>query len=360
VIAALQIEALLFARRRRKGLAAANSEISQLGNRPAGADAKHSTFVWLGPMVFEDSRSSTTNPSAGLLDGRRGNTFFKTRLQSIDMLEIGDHVAFWNSALYDVLTSGAMRLENATVVDLASKADGTLNLDKLWLAGHGMLHELDGYLKKFKDTIDELLKQARARIRSMLSTPNLNQVQLPNRHRMIRWAPYTGLSTGKTVGPWWLVYPLTKVQGSPFEPITEKVDDAVLFVPGAIGVEAGTGGNPAQIVTAKMPKPGTNDVRKVEKFRVAAGTTAATTFTPFSAVHTGMDPTKNILFPLVVPGVGEGGDKQLPPWGRYLKRRASAQVNTTLVDLAVDSTIIPGIVDPNGEVWTTSPKPLLT
>jgi hypothetical protein len=359
VIAALQIEALLFARRRRKGLAAGNSEIAQLGNRPAGAGAKHSTFVWLGPMVLEDSRSSTTNPSAGLLDGRRGNTFFRTRLQSIDELQIGDHVIFWNSAIYDVLTGGAMRLENATVVDLASKADGTLDRGKLWLAGHAMLYALDGYLKEFMKTIDELLKQARALIRSKLSTPNLNQVQLPNRHRVIRWAPYTGLSTGETVGPWWLVYPLQTVPGSPFEPIAEKVDDAVLFVPGAIGVRAGTGGGRAQIVTATTPRPGRNEVPKVVTFPVAAGGTAATTFTPFWDVHTGMDPTKNILFPLVMPSVGKG-DQQLARWPRYLKRRETEQVNPTLIDLAVDSTMIPGIVDPNGMVWTTSPKPLVT
>ena len=308
-----------------------------------------------------DVDGSQQGASTGLLDGRTGNKYFRTATQPLEDIEIGDQVVFWNSALYDVLqTGGAWRLENATVVDLRTTAEGTLNLDQLWLAGFGMFDSVSNYRAEFKETIEALLEHARQTIQSKLPNQTLSVVKQPNGHRLIRWAPFTGLSAGKTVGPWWLLYPLEPIPDSPFLPVEETVDKAVLAIPGAIGVED-AGGGAFNIVTASIPKPGTTAVPIVKRIAMPPGTTPATTFTAYSAAHQSLNLnlTKNVLFPLVVPGLGvEATESALGAWPRYLQRRAGKQVNSTLLNLElVDDTVIPGIVSHAGEVRTTAPKP---
>jgi hypothetical protein len=350
VISALHLEALLFARRRRTGRPAANTEINALAIRATGANPEHSKFVWLGPMVTKESTSVSV--STGLLDGRTNNQFFETRLRSIDQLEIGDQVVFWNSAIYDVLTGGALRLENATIMDLDAKADGSLDLNKLWLAGHGMWGSLSGYRTEFMTTINRLLIEARALIRSKGAPSNQNviQVELPTHHRMIRWAPYAGLRVGDTIGPWWLVYPLKSIPDSPFLPRERTVDKAVQSIPGTIGVKSADG--TMTLVTANVPAAGRTGAPQPDDIETGAG------FTPFSQPHPTVALSEHVLFPLTRPVIhGEPTISGLNAWGRYLTLREEGPVNPKLMDMTVDGSAIPGIELGNREVWMTYPKP---
>ena len=78
VLAALHIEALLFARRRRIGTAAADAEIDALASfTPPGALLHPKAYVWLDAIPNEALNPDTSSElHGGLLDGRPGNTLF--------------------------------------------------------------------------------------------------------------------------------------------------------------------------------------------------------------------------------------------------------------------------------------------
>jgi hypothetical protein len=124
----------------------------------------------------------------------------------------------------------------------------------------------------------------------------------------------------------------------------------VLLRPGAIASEAATGGDPAQIVNGTVPKTGTAMLPEVEKFPVADGGQP-----PLPDVHAvlgrayGHGPHDDHP---VSPRRAEGGrgraDKQLHAPGLATVAARDQHSTPTLIDLAVDTTIIPGIVDPNG------------
>jgi hypothetical protein len=142
------------------------------------------------------------------------------------------------------------------------------------------------------------------------------------------------------------VYPL--VERGRFIPIETTVSAAVRALPHPIGVDSSTG--TPEIVTAKRQVAGGTAATLV-KIQTGTG------FTSFPGAHPDLAEATNVLFPLVVPtGSADKGDEGLPAWGRYFKRRKPGPTPATLLDHVIDSSVIPGLFDADGAIWSTFPK----
>jgi hypothetical protein len=357
VIAALHIEALLFARRRRIGKTNADAEVDGLASlTPPGPRLHPGAYVSLTSVPAESLKTPSGN-HGGLLDGRPDNPYFKTLLKAPDSfrinedLEMGDQVIFYNSGIYELLTSGALGLENATITDVgADEKSGKLDPKKLRFAGHGLVGGFSDYTKEFYTTIDTELGEVRATIAAAIkSSPNTSLVTLRTGHHVIRWAPYPlSAAAVAQIGPWWLVYPLKAPDDSSFEPVTTDFITAVRALPSTFGFPSPNGGAQA-VVTATRPAGG--GIATVQTIQTGPG------FTLFDPTPLELTQEQLVLFPIAEPNVKSvAADGTLSAWGRYLTRRAQAQVSTTLKPLKPDASHIPGLFDENGDVIATSPK----
>lgn len=352
-ISALQLAALLFAWRRRvappnvavaeaafNALATINTSVLTSYGQPPIDDK----YVSLGPMTQESIGNST-----GLLDGRNGNAYFRTTEKDVDQLEVGDHVIFRNTRVYDMFTKGLWRLENAIVLDLsATKRDGTFDLDNVQLAGHGLSGTVATYKSQFLTVMNNLLESAVSVIRGKGTAATT--CEFGSGYKAIKWAPYTGIVNAGTIGPWWFAYPLSKklaVRG--IEPVAFDVSDAVLQLPGTIGlVETFSS---TKIVTAQQ----TGEGMSWTPLEIETGTG----FTPFTQMHPDMTMYQYVLFPLTQPDIGQkdDADKKVSAWARFLRRRKNeAALSISLKALKIDSSMIPGLFGPDRKVWATYPK----
>ena len=359
VIAALHIEALLFARRRRSGKGPADAEIDGLAGftPPAPATLLHpGAYVWFG-SIPEEALSTPSGHHGGLLDGRPDNIYFKTLLKQPDSfrsehdLELGDQVIFYNSGIYELLTSGALGLENATITDVGTnETTGKIDSAKLRFAGHGLVGDFSGYTKEFYDTINTELGQARAAIAKALQlVPSKDLVPLATGHHVIRWAPYPlSPAAVAAIGPWWLVCPLKTPAKTSFKPVAQDISRAVRFMPGTFGFPDPQGGAQT-VVTATRPASG--GVPTIQTIQTGPQ------FTLFDPAPLGLTQDQLVLFPIAEPKVKPvAADGTTPAWGRYFARRAQGQVTTTLTPLKADASHIPGLFDEDGKVVSTSPK----
>ena len=63
---------------------------------------------------------------------------FQNKLVGPDDIQVGDHLIFWNSVLYPLVSSGEWQLENAVVVDVRSDPErGSIKTGGLRMQGHG-------------------------------------------------------------------------------------------------------------------------------------------------------------------------------------------------------------------------------
>jgi hypothetical protein len=188
VLAALHIEALLFAMRRRStdgtqrfnAIAAAN---------PAGFFSFDNLMGGDGAQEFGADRSDTAD-----------RTWIENRVIPIADLQPGDHIIFFNSQLYRFLSSGDWNLENSLVMDVDSDPKtGGIDVNSLELQGHGT--DLRIYAKFQKDISDHLKKPLKAVVEAVKNRPpGATEVTFKDT-RVVSWTPYDSFLAP---GAWWI------------------------------------------------------------------------------------------------------------------------------------------------------------
>jgi hypothetical protein len=207
VVSSLHVMALLFGKRRRT---AGDTWFNDLvtGN-PQG-------YVQLGPLLRH--LVGAPGPSRLMDSGPEPepdlqppppppDPAFQNMLVHPADLQIGDHLIFWNSVLYPLVSNGEWQLENALVVAIESNPDeGSLRLDRLRMQGHGTVALTIG---QYEDMIGGHLRVGIADAqRAAASAPaGSNAIRFNGvGDRLVRWSPYP--DTWSAPGPWWVRVPV--------------------------------------------------------------------------------------------------------------------------------------------------------
>jgi hypothetical protein len=190
VVAALMLEGLQFALRRRHG---GDATFDALQNRHAPSY-----------MGISGTLNTLANDDNDILisdgPGTDDPFFEKTRIQEDD-IQVGDHLIIWNSFLYASIARGEWQLENSIVIDVdVNPLDGQLNRRSLRLQGHGI------GAKRYSDYLDEIAAQTRAHldeIREAIRANPAGPTLIWNDHpvRLVRWDPYEPFPDP---GAWWI------------------------------------------------------------------------------------------------------------------------------------------------------------
>jgi hypothetical protein len=207
VVSSLHLMALLFGKRRRTGGDAWFNDV---------VTSHAQGYVQLGPLL----RNVSGAPGPGrLMDSGPEpdpdlqppppppDPAFQNALIHPADIEIGDHLIFWNSVLYPLVSNGEWQLENALVVGIESNPDeGSVRLDKLRMQGHGTVALTVG---QYEDMIGGHLqvgmvdaRQAAAGAPAGTNALTFNGVA----DRLVRWSPYP--QPWSDPGAWWVRVPV--------------------------------------------------------------------------------------------------------------------------------------------------------
>jgi len=311
VISACHLEALVFALRRHSLGEGAFNDLVQGVNLPAGAITP---YVKICPAVSVGGAGA-----AGWLTFHANDPFFENRVIQDADLQIGDHLIFWNNAIYDLISTGDWRLENALVMNVVSTPDGKIDPKSIQLQGHGT--EIRRYTA-YQNMIAHKLRPAMELVRQKIAaTPGALEIPW-NRTRLVRWSPYDNLQRVedppgqvRNLGAWWVEVPL----GSDTVPWT-TVDAAIQNIPKAVGHLA-------------SPGPGYTPPPKQ---------TGAVYFPIFEPGET-----------LVVGGTTEVG------WRAYIAKRGTVpKLRTLLRPVVMDGKVTPGLYRRgNNEISIVRPRP---
>ena len=212
VICSLHTVAMLFGLRRRFGTATADTTVDNLVNGvglPAGATT---------PYVQVRAILSSTEPSTTpVLHTHSGSKHFESTLTSIDDLQLGDHIIFWNHTLYSLLARGDWRLENAIIMSLDSDpTTGKTRKRHIRMQGHGTgVRFFGGFQDEIASKIEGGLKAAQAEVKGKVVGKSPAPTSLSFKGaRLVEWVPYSALaasleqvqfSSGKVnLKPWWV------------------------------------------------------------------------------------------------------------------------------------------------------------
>jgi len=302
-LALLHLEELLFARRRRS--AGADAEFNKLVSD--GVSGGKTPYVMLIDVL---AKAGAANQGHLLSDAH--DPHFENTVVDVGDLQVGDHLVFWNSAVYSRLTGGDWSLENALVMDvgssvtLSAKPASGIDLDTLTLQGHGTnVRRLGPYRELIVDHVrDSLVTAQQLIVAEVKKTPGATSMSIGG-NLVIRWSPYETLTAaelapvlGRTVvqvGAWWVQIPF-KDFGS--------VTAALQAIPKSITRPAARG----------------------------AGYVDA----PAQAFD------KNVLFPIFEPKFPSKGKRSA--WDAYLEARAAGPVAAPrLRAVEVDASIAPGL-----------------
>lgn len=291
VLAAIHVESLRFGKRRRTGND--NAFNAAVNSHPRG-------WAQLRPLLPNapgDPRlmgDDATKPPA------------EPRLFAngpMPQVQLGDHVVFWNSIMYGLLSDGAWSLENAVVVDLNSDWSSNDIGDSVHLMGHGTDETYGGRFREtLKRALDKMIDAARQRAKatSTDSAPWLRAAA-----PLIRWAPFNEPwvdESGAARAPWWIRVPFVETGD---------------WLGRAIGREA---------TLFTLPD--------CVEFTAAAGFSS-------SPPAAGGGPTNAAYFPLWCPA-------QQGKWKGYLERRRGGHIPSTfkLEPVKFDAGNIPGLILP--------------
>jgi hypothetical protein len=182
---------------------------------------------------------------------------FDNALVNFDDLQVGDHVKFWNNALYRAGRIGVWGLENALVMIADSDPNGkglyinAAALPQLTLQGHGMeelslatFQEL--MLKHLREGVRTLVDRVRAYLvnhsRSAVYIPPSLAPEDAERPFLVKWAPRgedwpgppaSGDIPENEMGPWWLRLDVLDLRQLGFTG-SRAIDDAVAGIVGAV------------------------------------------------------------------------------------------------------------------------------
>jgi hypothetical protein len=196
VIAAIHLESLRFGKLRRTGND--NAFDSAVNAHPRG-------WAQLRPLL----PNSPGDPRLMADDATKPPA--EPRLFSngpMPQVQLGDHVVFWNSIMYGLLSDGAWSLENAIIVDVQSDWASNDIGDTLRLMGHGTPDTLAGkFREELKIELDMMLDMARQKAKAA-TTDNTPWLRSPA--PLVRWAPFNEPwvdETGVAQTPWWIRVP---------------------------------------------------------------------------------------------------------------------------------------------------------
>jgi hypothetical protein len=283
VLSALQIDALLFALRRRA--------------QPP-SDAAFNAIVTGNPPGYVALSSFVRKPlSTHRLMADTNDQFFDNMAIDESDIQIGDQLIFWNSFVYTDISSGEWRLENSVVIDVDSdQKRGSIHRQNLHLQGHGT-SEKDYTSYQRDDIAGQLnlsLKQVRDAIKAALaSAPNTMSLKWNGvAGRLVRWDPYEPFNAP---GAWWVQMSLTDAWG---HTRWAAIADALQAVQGSVSGD---------------PTPGAD-------------------YTP--------PPSANaVYFPLFRPAISGG-------WTAYFNKRrtnAAFRAPKNLAEFNADGSIMPGL-----------------
>lgn len=320
VLAALHLDALLLAKRRRGQADALDNILSSKPN-----------YVLIGAVVGVGK----ANDQWGKMMEDSADPFFENIAVNVNDLQVGDHLIFWNSFIYQLISTGDWRLENALVMEIDSDPKGGIRMAGkpptflLNLQGHGTGSTTYG---AYTGVIAEKLRGAMAHLQSEISTkvsadptiisdPSKRKIEYSERKStgIIYWSPYENFTSP---GSWWIQIPRSVYQNSwGFSSVTEMVT----AVKKAVGHQSGG----------------------PDKHIIHDGTQAITIDS-----GPGYNPppdTDAVYFPVFVPRVSasSGSNTLDEGWYAYLRNRnangAYRPRQTKLDKITIDGALMPGM-----------------
>jgi hypothetical protein len=304
VIAALHLDSLLLGRRRRDG------------NDTRFNDLIDGDYVSIGAVVGAASRALDVDR----LMADDDDPFFLNTVVPVNDLQVGDHLIFWNSFIYGMISTGDWRLENALVMTIDSDPRSGIQMAgnppslQLSLQGHGtprfpygrytghIADKLRGAMRHVQEQIENAVASDSSRTSLMYSERGGTEFVL--------WSPYEAFASP---GAWWIRIPRARWSG---DWGFASVEEAVQGIKKSVGhvSEAGT------------------------TFHVLNGDTGAVRLATGSGYHAPPD-TDSVYFPIYEPAVQNA-------WNGYLPSRRSgpvASLPSRLRRLVVDGAMMPGI-----------------
>jgi hypothetical protein len=322
VLAAIHLDALLLAKRRRDGNANAFNNIV---SSPPSPD-----YVLIGAVVGVGKAADRDKLMADDKD-----PFFDNVAVNVNDLQIGDHLIFWNSFIYRLISTGDWRLENALVMEIDSDPKGGIRVAgkppsfQLNLQGHGTGSTTYG---NYTGVIAEKLRGAMAHLQTEINTkvsadptiisdPSKQKIEYSERKNteIIYWSPYEDFTSP---GAWWIKIPRSVYRD---DWGFASVKETVTAVKKAVGHESGG----------------------PDKHIIHDGTQAITIDS-----GSGYNPppdTDAVYFPIFVPRVAaaNGSNTLDEGWYAYLRNRSASGSyrprRTKLDKITIDGTIMPGM-----------------
>jgi hypothetical protein len=194
VIAALHIEALRLAKRRREGTDVTFNSISTT----AGVG-----YISLDGMVGNAGPAQATPPELG--QDQADTKFFSNGLVPESDLEVGDHIIFWNCFAYSYVSEGDWQLENTVIMDVDSDPrSGSQHRGQLALQGHGtsiLLYSryIDSIRKYFQSALTKLQAKVKKFAHDKPAETHMRYKSVE--YRIIKWSPYEDFDAP---GAWWV------------------------------------------------------------------------------------------------------------------------------------------------------------
>jgi len=307
VIAALHIEALLFAMRRR------------FPNAPNGTQrfndiaAAHPAGFFSFDALFADDPDNPTGDPTEFGDDPSKNadhSLIENVFVDQDDLQPGDHIVFWNNQIYTVLSSGDWKLENSLVMNVDSDpATGGVTVTRLRLQGHGTAEK--SYADFQKEISDHLTKPLADAIKAVKNRPR-GATEVPfGKTRLVSWTPYDSF---QAPGAWWIEVIVDK------DHFHDNVALALASIPKSLAIDP----NPLPGYTPPPTPPG----------------------------------KKAVYFPLFEPQVTF---RKTTGWTAYFLRRGDADFRPIrqLKEVKPDRTLLPGLDPPSAKDIPGSPSKII-
>lgn len=270
VLAAVHIESFLFGKRRRTGNE--DSFNALVNGKPDG-------WVKLRPLL--GGLPGDTGLMTDDRDKPREERFFYRG--PMPRVQLGDHIVFWNSILYGLMSDGAWSLENAVVIDTLLEWNSSDVGDSIVLIGHGTgPTKAEEFRRQLVEGLDGALEEARNKIAANAGSSVIPWLRTGA--PLVKWAPYGEAwidAQGHPQAPWWIQIPFSDTGNWKGRALGE--DATVKTLPDAIKYDATAG------FTSKPP---TQD---------------------------GFGPDNSLYFPLWVPA-------QQHAWKGYIERRKSGSL----------------------------------
>jgi hypothetical protein len=196
VLAAIHLEALRFGKLRRTN--SDNEFNAAVNNHPRGWAELRPLLPGIpgDPQLMSDDAVKPPGEPRLFANG------------PMPQVQLGDHVVFWNSIMYGLLSDGAWSLENAIVVDVNS--DWTANDigDTIFLMGHGTSATLAGRFRE--DRVKDLNSMLSAAREKAKITAGDSATWIRNAAPLVRWAPFNEPwvdERGVPQAPFWIRVP---------------------------------------------------------------------------------------------------------------------------------------------------------